>query len=339
MSFRKSLDAEMKNATRCGIALLSKKETREEINDEEEAVLWEKGLLGGQTAESLLHTLYFYNGKLFALRACEHRLLRLCNILVGENYICFDESLSKTFHGGLSELKRSPRYIKHLCHEVGETHEPCLVSLYSMYLSEVQEHGKSIDAFYFRPHRSGRFEYEQSPIGLGTLSKILPEKLCLRAGLPRKTAHCLRITCASRLFQNSIDEKLTRERTGHTSSALLKYQKASEDQLQNVSDILGPTVDSRKSSCTSTRASMVAIEQVPNNTEIEEIHDIDNDLSTSFTEVERGIFSEFEGLNDVSDEILASIPMPELAPTNTYVENICSNSVFNNCTLNFVVKK
>jgi hypothetical protein len=70
----------MKNATKCGIALLSKKESREEINDEEEAVLWEKGLLGGQTAESLLQTLYFYNG------ACKHRLLRLCNILVGENY-------------------------------------------------------------------------------------------------------------------------------------------------------------------------------------------------------------------------------------------------------------
>lgn len=137
MSFRKTLDAEMKNATKCGINLMSKKEIREEITEQEEALLWEKGLLGGKTAECLMHTLYFYNGKLFALRACKHRLLRVSNIIVEENYICFDESLSKTFHGGLSDLKKSPRYTRHLCHEVGETHEPCLVSLYSIYLGKV----------------------------------------------------------------------------------------------------------------------------------------------------------------------------------------------------------
>lgn len=83
-------------------------------------------------------------------------------------------------------------------------------------------------------------------MGLITSSKILLDKLCLRAGLPRKTAHCLRITCASRLFQNRVEEKLARERTGHRSVALLKYQKPSEKQLENVSDVLGPSVDSRK---------------------------------------------------------------------------------------------
>lgn len=41
---------------------------------------------------------------------------------------------------------------------------------------------------------------------------------------------------------------------------------------------------------------------------------------------------------DLSDDILASIPMPE--STISYNENnICTNSVFNNCTINFVVKK
>ena len=39
-------------------------------------------------------------------------------------------------------------------------------------------------------------------------------------GLPRRTAHCLRVTCASRLFQNSVEEKLIGERTGHKSDAL-----------------------------------------------------------------------------------------------------------------------
>ena len=34
--------------------------------------LWEKGPLGGFSAESLMYTTYFYNGKLFGLRAGEH---------------------------------------------------------------------------------------------------------------------------------------------------------------------------------------------------------------------------------------------------------------------------
>ena len=80
----------MKNATTCGIAEASKKAERTEITDEEEKTLWEKGLLGGLTAESLLHTIYFYNGKLFGLRASVHRLLRLSNITISSNYIIFD---------------------------------------------------------------------------------------------------------------------------------------------------------------------------------------------------------------------------------------------------------
>ena len=62
----------MKDATGYGIAVATKKKERNEITEEEEKVLWEKTLLGGHTAESLLHTLYLYNEKLFAIRADEH---------------------------------------------------------------------------------------------------------------------------------------------------------------------------------------------------------------------------------------------------------------------------
>lgn len=39
----------------------------------------------------------------------------------------------------------------------------------------------------------------------------------------------------------------------------------------------------------------------------------------------------------LSDDILPSIPMPETTMSN--VHKICTNSAFNNCTINFVVKK
>jgi len=35
----------MKDATKCGIAQKCKMDTREEITEDEEAILWEKGLL------------------------------------------------------------------------------------------------------------------------------------------------------------------------------------------------------------------------------------------------------------------------------------------------------
>lgn len=76
-------------------------------------------------------------------------------------------------------------------------------------------------------------------------------------------------TCKYRLFQNSVEEKLTRERTGHRSIALFSYEKASENQLCNISDVLASGVDSRKSRCTNTRPSMLAIDGVPSNTEVE----------------------------------------------------------------------
>jgi hypothetical protein len=69
------IDAEMKDATKCGVAQASKRaEITEE--EEEEATLWDMELLGSYSAESLLHIVYYFNGKLFGLRTGKHRLLR-----------------------------------------------------------------------------------------------------------------------------------------------------------------------------------------------------------------------------------------------------------------------
>jgi hypothetical protein len=68
------IDAEMKDATKCGVAQASKR--AEITEEEEEATLWDMELLGSYSAESLLHIVYYFNGKLFGLRAGKHRLLR-----------------------------------------------------------------------------------------------------------------------------------------------------------------------------------------------------------------------------------------------------------------------
>ena len=187
-----------------------------------------------------------------------------------------------------------------------------------------------MESFYFRPQRSGDFKYEKSPIGVSILNKILPEKLCQKAGLSLKTARCLRITCASRLFQKSVGEKLTKERSSHRRNALFTYQNPYKIQVDNVSNILGPCVDSRKTSCTDTRFRKEKVREEEKTETITKLEVIEANMI-----IEANMESFFDYLFDVSDDVLASFPMPENGKSE--MENICTNSVFDNCTINFVV--
>jgi len=67
------------------------------------------------------------------------------------------------------------------------------------------------------------------PVGINSLNKILPE-MCEAAGFKRKTAHSLRVTCVSSLFNAGMEENLIRERSGHRSNALLQYDKPTEKE-------------------------------------------------------------------------------------------------------------
>lgn len=73
--FRASLDAEMKRLQNQGIG--SKKQQTKVLTEDEEELLWQKGLLGDATSHSLLDTILLYNGFYFALQSGkEHCQLR-----------------------------------------------------------------------------------------------------------------------------------------------------------------------------------------------------------------------------------------------------------------------
>lgn len=76
-------------------------------------------------------------------------------------------------------------------------------------------------------------------MGHNTLSKVV-KTLCELGGIEgRKTNHSLRATCATRLYNKSIDEQLIMERTGHRSTkAVRAYKRTSEKLLQNTSVII-----------------------------------------------------------------------------------------------------
>ena len=98
----------MKDSTRQGVSLQTKKEDKEAVTDEDEEKFWSGGLFGSGTAKQLLHTIYFYNGKMFGLRAGEHRNICVNNFCLGPNVINFEENVCKTFHGGITDLKYEP---------------------------------------------------------------------------------------------------------------------------------------------------------------------------------------------------------------------------------------
>ena len=126
-----------------------------------------------------------------------------------------------------SDLKYIPRTVKPICHEEGVKHEPCLLEIYRLNIGLVEVFAKNGNAFYYKASKA-KFGFEKVPVGINTLNKVLSD-LCEAAGVKWQTAHCLRVTCASSLFNAGVEEKVIRERTGHRSIALLKYEKPSEE--------------------------------------------------------------------------------------------------------------
>ena len=57
----------MKDSTRQGVSLQTKKEKKEAVKDENEEKFWSAGLFGSGTAKQLLDNIYFCNGKMFGV--------------------------------------------------------------------------------------------------------------------------------------------------------------------------------------------------------------------------------------------------------------------------------
>ena len=298
----------MKQSTADGVANKTKKEERSDITEEDERTMWNKGLLGCNTAKCLLRTIYFYNGKLFSLRSKEHRDLRYSNFRVEGDCIIYDENVSKTYHGGLNDLKYKPRVVKHVCCSGKDAnHYPCIVNIYATYLEKIEELSKRVDAFYFKPNpKADELTYCRCAVGINSLNKVLPD-LRAEAGLKRKTSHCLRITCATRLFQNHLEDKAIRERTGHRSNALLQYEKMSKEQEAVSSRAVGP----------------------PDlNINVNECSSVDNSNPFDLDMFDFGI----------SDNIFANIPETSNSSTSSSASTSfisASGGTFNNCVFNF----
>ena len=96
------------------------------------------------------------------------------------------------------------------------------------YVGRKKQLTEKCEAFFFKPNLNPEIlQCYDMVMGLNMRNQIVPN-LCESAGLSRKTCHCLRITCAERLFHI------------HRSNVVLANEKKGEEPELKVSNVLGP---------------------------------------------------------------------------------------------------
>ena len=213
----------------------------------EENQLWEAGVLGTSDPKTLLHTVFYLNGKNFCLRGGqEHRELKISQLTrvscPQEGYI-YTENASKNRSGGFAQLSVEHKVVPVYASTAGP--ERCHVQILDLYLSKLPTEAIQADNFYVRPlqsvpKRASKPWFTAVPVGRNTLTSMFRE-MCADAGVQgHKTNHSLRATGASELFAAGVPERIIQERTGHRSlKALRTYERTSAEQHQAVSEILG----------------------------------------------------------------------------------------------------
>lgn len=153
-------------------------------------------------------------------------------------YLEYTEDCSKNNQGGLAHRKLTPKISR--AYENKDMRDRCVVTLYKKYLSLRPTAENCSQDFYLCPLTKYREDcwYSIQAMGINKLTSIVA-KLAEKLGLEgRITNHSCRATCATRMYQNSCEEQLVKEKTGHRSDAVRSYKRTSESQMRNVSCIL-----------------------------------------------------------------------------------------------------
>jgi hypothetical protein len=96
----------------------------------------------------------------------------------------------------------------------------------------------STGPFYRRPNKGSPPKFSSQVIGVHTLGKIV-QTFCSEAHFEGYfTNHSGKVTCATQLFANNVDEQLIKRQTGHRSDAVRHYKRPCDDHALQVSSIL-----------------------------------------------------------------------------------------------------
>ena len=153
---------------------------------------------------------------MFALHAAdEHRKLDVSQFTIGTDingkFLRFTGRTCKNWQGGLHHLKLTAKDLK--IYAKVELKERCAVSIFEFYLRLIPPEGP----FYRRPLSCSPPKYSIQVIGVNKLNVIV-KKICEKAGFKGYfTNHSGKVTCATELYKQNIDEQLIMQQTGHRS--------------------------------------------------------------------------------------------------------------------------
>ncbi|KAK6178295.1 hypothetical protein SNE40_013098 [Patella caerulea] len=211
----------------------------QKLTDEDEELLWQSGELGMHSPQSLLNTVWYFNGLLFCFRGNdEHSQLMLNDLellsdpVLGE-YVQFREKSTKTRQSGENDNRKGfiPRMYSNK-----ENPDRCPVAAYKLYISKRPSLMFHEDArFYLQPKSLKNVEckvwFTSQSIGINTLQKMMP-RMAQIAGLNgRFTNHSVRATSISRLSDAGVPTTIIAQHSGHkNTNSINNYTVASKNQ-------------------------------------------------------------------------------------------------------------
>ena len=215
--------------------------TSEILTKEEIDLLYQKGLLGSHSPESLINTVWLNNVTLFGMRPGEEqRKLQWDDVTLkegsdGRRYLTAAERTTKTRQG---DTVSDRRLVKPRAYETGT--ERCPVRAYEAYKTQRGPNMKTT-AFYLtiNPNRGSQKWYTDLPMGKNKLNSLL-KTMATKAGITRKlTNHGARKFTVQTLLNSGISVPETMQITGHKNQkSITSYSVPNEEKLQKISDSL-----------------------------------------------------------------------------------------------------
>lgn len=211
--FQSTMELVFQNLHKEGIGTETK--CAEAISAEEEAALWEKGIIGASSPLALVRAIFYLNGKNFCLKGGQkHRQLKLSQFQREKDHWKYTEHKSR---GGSVGDVRVVRQFP--CPSAGNR---CHVHLLDLYFSKLPREAKEKDAaFYFTelkhtPEDPLKPWFTAVPMGWNKLDRMV-KSMFQDAGIDGKSNHSLYVT--TRKCGNIIQSG---PQTGHKSNEALR---------------------------------------------------------------------------------------------------------------------
>ena len=198
------------------------------LYENDEAQLWETGVLGGSNPTSLNYTAFYLISQHFGTRGChEHHQVRVEDLKVVKKsdgsgdteYIEWTEGLTKTRQGGLT---KSNRQLTQRIFTIGG--ENCAMMYLEKLLSKRPPSLRNSGPLYLRPlvrfTAGGDVWYSSQPVGVNMINSFM-SKMAEQAGLntsnKRFTNHSVRKTTVRKLQKAGPPPSKITAITGHKS--------------------------------------------------------------------------------------------------------------------------